>query len=242
MGWIHKWRIGTSGWTYKHWKGVVYPSGVPVSKWLRYHSAQFDTIEVNATFYRLPKPDTFERWYRETPEDFLWAVKGSKFITHTRGLKDSGEPLERLYGGLSGLREKLGPILFQLPPRLSYNKNLLLNFCDHLDHSKLHALEIRHPSWIVDQVFQILKEHEVAFCFSDTAGRYPYHETFTADFLYIRLHGSRKMYASEYTEEELQAWARKIRSWDMEAYVYFDNDFGGFAVNNAKRLREILAV
>lgn len=242
MAWAHKWRIGTSGWNYKHWKGVVYPSGVPASKWLGYHANQFDTVEVNATFYRLPKPDTFERWYRETPEGFLWAVKGSRFITHTRGLKDSGEPLEHLYGGLRGLREKLGPILFQLPPSLSYNRDLLLSFCHQLDHSRLHALEIRHPSWVVDEVFQILKEHQVAFCFSDTSGRYPYHETLTADFLYIRLHGSRKMYASEYTEEELQTWARKIRSWDMEAYVYFDNDFGGFAVNNAKRLREILAV
>lgn len=237
-----KWRIGTSGWSYKHWKGLFYPPQVAASKWLNFYAGHFDTVEVNATFYRLPKYETFDKWYQETPGNFLWALKASKFITHTRRLKDPAEPLERLYRAAERLKEKLGPILFQLPPSLSFDRELFISFCMNLNHSYRHALEIRHPSWIDTRVFEILKEHRVAFCISDTAGRYPFREAITADFVYIRLHGSQKLYASDYSEEELQEWGRKIRGWDMETHLYFDNDFHGFAVKNAKRLKEILSI
>jgi uncharacterized protein YecE (DUF72 family) len=236
-----QWRIGTSGWNYKHWKEIFYPPKVPASKWLDFYADRFDTVEVNATFYRLPKPQTFDNWYRKTPDHFIWSVKGSKFITHTRRLKDCGEPLSRLYGSLERLNEKLGPILFQLPPSLSFDRDLFIRFCENLNPGLRHTIEIRHPSWIDHQVFEILKAHNFAFCISDTAGRYPYHEEITADFIYIRLHGSRKLYASEYSEEELQSWAGKIKEWGLDTYLYFDNDFEGFAVKNAERLREILS-
>jgi uncharacterized protein YecE (DUF72 family) len=237
-----RWRIGTSGWNYKHWKEIFYPSKIPVSKWLDFYADRFDTVEVNATFYRLPKPQTFDNWYQKTPENFLWAVKASKFITHTRRLKDSTEPLARLYNSVERLREKLGPLLFQLPPSLSFDRDIFLPFCDNLDRSYQHTLEVRHPSWIEADVFEILREYNIAFCISDTAGRYPYCEVISADFVYIRLHGSKKLYASEYSEEELREWAGKIRDWNMETYLYFDNDFQGFAIKNAKRLKETLSI
>ena len=168
-----KWRIGTSGWSYKHWKEIFYPSEVPVSQWLRYYGDHFSTVEVNATFYRLPKPETFRNWYQKTPDDFLWAVKASKYITHTSRLKDAEEPLERLYQAIAPLREKMGPILFQLPPSLSFDRDLFLSFCENLKPSFRHTLEIRHSSWIDPSVFEILKSYKIAFCISDTAGRYP---------------------------------------------------------------------
>ena len=235
-----KWRIGTSGWNYKHWKEIFYPAKVSVSKWLDFYAYHFDAVEVNATFYRFPKIETFDSWHEKTPANFLWAVKASKFITHTKRLKDSKEPIERLYNSIDRLKEKLGPVLFQLPPNLPFDKELLTSFCENLKSNHQHVLEIRHPSWSDTQVFEILKQHNIAFCISDTAGRYPYHEVITADFLYIRLHGSKKLYASEYTEEELQKWAQKIKNWNIQVYIYFDNDFQGFAIKNAKRLKEIL--
>ncbi len=235
-----KWRIGTSGWNYPHWKEVFYPSQVAQSRWLEFYATYFDTVELNATFYGLPKAKTFDNWYERTPEGFIWAIKGNKYITHTKRLKDPEEPLGRLYQALKGLKEKVGPILFQLPPGLSFDPDLFRQFCKNLNTRYRHVLEIRHPSWVHEHVFEILRENNVAFCLSDTAGRYPYHEALTADFLYIRLHGSKKLYASKYTERELQAWAGKIKDWNMETYLYFDNDYQGYAIENAQRLRKIL--
>jgi len=234
------WKIGTSGWSYSHWKEIFYPPHIIESKWLCFYSEHFDTVEVNATFYRIPNPKIFNNWYQKTPNNFIWAVKGSKFITHTRRLKDSKEPLLKLYTAVERLKEKLGIILFQLPPSLSFDRGLFLSFCENLDNAHQHAIEIRHPSWIDTLVFEILKEYNIAFCLSDTAGRYPYHEVITADFIYVRLHGSKKLYVSEYSEDELQDWAKKIRNWGMPTYIYFDNDAKGFAIKNAKRLKEIL--
>ncbi len=237
-----RYRIGTSGWNYRHWKELFYPPNIHVSKWLDFYASHFDTVEVNATFYRLPKPATFDRWYQNTPEGFLWAVKASKYITHAKRLQDSEEPLQRLYNAAKRLKEKLGPILFQLPPTLSFDRDLFVSFCGNLDQSCKHVLEVRHPSWIDEGVFGLLKDNNIAFCLSDTAGRYPYHEVVTADFLYVRLHGSKKLYASEYSEEELQAWALKVKKWGINTYLYFDNDYSGFAIRNASRLEEILTI
>jgi len=235
-------RIGTSGWTYPHWKELFFPVDWPKSKWLEYYARHFDTVELNASFYRLPKLKTFENWKDRTPNHFLWALKASKYITHTKRLKDPEEPLERFCTASCALEEKLGPILFQLPPSLSFDEKVFEHFCQSLNPSQRHALEVRHPSWINDRLFAILRTHKIAFCIADTAGRYPFHEAVTGDFVYIRLHGSRKLYASDYSEKELQAWARKIRAWGKDTYLYFDNDFEGYAVKNAKRLKEILGL
>ncbi len=235
-------RIGTSGWTYPHWKESFYPVSCPKSNWLEYYSKHFDTVELNATFYRLPNSKTFENWNVRTPDHFLWAVKASKYITHTKRLKEPKEPLERLTEASSGLKKKLGPILFQLPPSLSYDEKIFHGFCQLLNPLQQYAVEVRHPSWIDEQAILMLRKYKIAFCISDTAGRYPFHEVLTADFVYIRLHGSKKLYASEYSEEELETWARKIKNWGKDTFVYFDNDFGGYAVKNAMRLKGILGL
>ena len=233
-------RIGTSGWNYKHWKGLFYPEKVSQKKWLEFYARHFDTVEINATFYRLPKPSTFELWRCRTPEGFLWAVKASKFITHTKRLKECEEPLKRFYDSVVMLKEKLGPLLFQLPPSLAFDPSLFREFCSLLNPMFQHVLEVRHKSWISDEAFQIMGDFNIAFCISDTAGRYPYHETVTADFIYIRLHGSKKLYASLYTDDEIRQWAGKIKKWDMFTFVYFDNDFEGYAIQNAKQLKDLL--
>jgi uncharacterized protein YecE (DUF72 family) len=199
-------------------------------------------VELNASFYRLPNPTTFQNWKTKTPDNFLWAVKASKFITHTKRLQNPAEPLDRLYSLTAGLGEKLGVILFQLPPTLPFDEKIFRDFCESLDPKVRHALEIRHPSWINNQAFGILTEFNIALCVSDTAGRYPSSEIITADFAYIRLHGSRKLYASEYSEEELRTWAEKVDVWNKDAFIFFDNDYEGHAVKNAKRLKEMLGV
>lgn len=233
-------RIGTSGWTYKHWQEVFYPVELPQSKWLEYYTDHFETVELNASFYRLPNPKTFENWKTRTPDNFLWSVKASKYITHTRRLKDPEEPLKRLYDAAAGLGEKLGVILMQLPPNLVFEETLFRDFCASLNTDIRHALEIRHDSWLNDNAYDMLNEFNMALCISDTAGRYPYAEEITADFAYVRLHGSQKLYASGYREDELQAWAKKIKSWKRDTFIYFDNDFEGYAVKDAKSLKKIL--
>jgi len=235
-------RIGTSGWMYNHWQRIFYPDKWPKSKWLEYYAGQFDTVELNASFYRLPNPKTFKGWKERTPDNFLWSVKASKFITHIRRLKDPAEPLSRLYNSITGLGEKLGVILFQLPPSLSFDEKVFIDFCESLDPNFRYALEIRHPSWINSRVSAVLSEFNMALCISDTAGRYPSSEAITADFVYIRLHGPRSLYASEYSEEELRVWAEKVIDWNKNAFIYFDNDFKGHAIKNARRLKEILVL
>ncbi len=236
-------RIGTSGWNYPHWRKVFYPEGLPTRKWLAYYASYFDTVEVNATFYGTPKEATFRRWYEETPAGFLFALKASRFITHVKRLKGVEEPLKRFYRTISPLKEKIGPLLFQFPPSLKYDRDLIAQFLALLDPRFRTTIEIRHQSFHNEEFLELLAAHNVALCLSDTAGRYPsLLEALTADFVYIRLHGSRVLYRSCYTEEELRAWAQKILSFKRPAYVYFDNDALGWAVPNALRLKELLGL
>ena len=233
--------IGTSGWNYEHWKNIFYPTTYTKSRWLQFYAQNFSTVEVNTTFYRLPKAEIFENWRRVTPEGFLWAVKANRYITHIKRLRDTAEALEKFFSAARALKEKLGPVLFQLPPSLGFHEDTLDEFCENLKkYNHPSSFEVRHKSWLNDRVLAKLEQCRIAFCISDTAGRYPYEEAVTADFIYIRLHGSRKLYASDYREDELQTWAEKIRKWERDTYVYFDNDFGGYAAKNAARLKEIL--
>lgn len=235
-------RIGTSGWNYAHWRGPFYPEKLPASKWLAHYATRFDTVECNATFYRLPLEKTFRNWEASTPQGFLWALKASRLITHYRRLQDVQEPLDQFLSRARLLGQKLGPVLFQLPPSLHYDEALFEDFASLLKAVRQVAVEVRHRSWINDRFFQQLQSHALAFCIADTAGRYPYHEVVTADFVYIRLHGSQKLYASNYSEAEIRLWAEKIASWNRPTYVYFDNDFEGYAVFNALRLKECLGI
>ncbi len=232
--------IGTSGWNYKHWKEIFYPSNISQRKWLEFYCERFSTVEVNATFYRRLKSKTFERWYDITPKGFLFSIKANRFITHVKRLVDVDEALTNLYKDVELLKEKLGAILFQLPPSLKYDYKIIKNFLNKLDPNIKTTIEIRNKSFLVEEFFKLLQDANIALCISDTAGRYPISYEITSDFLYIRLHGSKALYRSRYTIEELNTWANFIKSSSRGGFVFFDNDFDGNAVINAKELIEIL--
>ncbi len=231
-------RVGTSGWNYPHWKGIFYPEDLPKDKWLDFYMRHFDTVEVNSTFYRLPQKKAVEAWYKKSYPGFVYSIKMNRTVTHIKRLKNAEEELERFFELISALKERCGIILIQLPPNLKFDRDLFEKFCSFLNPSYRYALEVRNRSWIDEEAFRIMRRHGIAFCISDTAGKYPYFEEITADFVYIRLHGSKILYRSLYTEEEIKRWAEKIRKWKRETYVYFDNDFCGYAVKNAKMLKD----
>ncbi len=234
-------KIGTSGWNYPHWREAFYPRGLSSSQWLGFYAQHFETVEINATFYGRPKNSTLERWYKRTPPNFTFSVKANRYITHIKRLKEVKEAMERLYRDLAPLKGKLGVLLFQLPPSLSFSYERMEEFLRLLDPSIPTTVEVRHKSFITQEFFDLLRNHQVAFCISDTAGHYPsLAYEITADFTYIRLHGSRLLYASNYTLEELSEWANRIKSWGVNAFVYFDNDACGYAVSNALQLKKII--
>lgn len=235
-----KTHIGTSGWTYEHWQGNFYPPQLSRACWLDYYAEHFNTVELNASFYRSLGESTFENWYRKTPAGFLWSVKANRFITHIRRLKDNGPSLEKFFLSIAPLREKLGVVLFQLPPSLGFHREEFEAFCKLLPLDIKYTIEARHREWFTDEALSCLQQCGIAWCIADTAGRYPYLEAVTADFIYIRLHGSRALYASQYTEEELTDWADKIKKWNRETFIYFDNDFMAYAAHNARRLKTLL--
>lgn len=267
-------RIGISGWRYPAWRGVFYPRGLPQSQELAYASRVFDTIEINGSFYSLPRPASVQAWHDETPEHFVFSVKGSRFITHMKRLRDPTALSNFFASGLLALRGKLGPILWQLPPAMRFDPERLASFFSALPrdtrraaalarahdqrlegrayleaHGRRplrHALEVRHPSFETPEFVALLREHRVALCVADSAGLFPSFEDVTADFVYVRLHGSQKLYESGYTQAELRRWAHRIEAWShgrvpdigrlvaprdprpraaaRDVYVYFDND------------------
>jgi uncharacterized protein YecE (DUF72 family) len=236
--------LGTSGYSYKHWKGVFYPSGLPQTRWLEFYCQHFDTVELNVTFYRLPTRQTFEGWHQRTPPQFLFAAKGSRFITHVKRLKDCREPLRAYRKNAAGLGEKLTCVLWQLPPLLQFDGKRLGDFCQLLHDEfskKRHAFEFRHESWFKDECYDTLASHGFALCIP-LAPDYPRAEVMTAPFSYIRFHSGEIIGNSCYTDEELTQWASKIRSWEEERdiYVYFNNDTFGFVIDNAKKLRDYI--
>ncbi len=241
--------IGTSGYNYPHWwKGVFYPSEVPQRKWLEFYAKHFDTVELNVSFYRLPKKEVFQSWHKRTAKDFLFAVKGNRYISHVKRLKECREPLSLLLENAASLKEKLGVLLWQLPPRFKFNKERLEEFCvllSTLPRSKRlrHAFEFRDQSWLTREAFHILKEFNFAFVLAHGSGL-PAMETITSDFVYLRLHGGQVLYGSDYSDQELKEWAEKVRGWrekGLQVFVYFNNDAYGFAVKNAMTFRRMVA-
>jgi uncharacterized protein YecE (DUF72 family) len=266
--------IGISGWRYPPWRGVFYPPGLPQNRELEYASRALSTIEINGTFYSLQKPESFQHWYDDTPPGFVFSIKGARYITHVRRLREIDGPLANFFAsGLFNLREKLGPILWQFPPSFRYDPELMASFFELLPHDSQqalslarrrehrmtgrvrlaidairtlrHAIEIRHESFIDESFVQLLREHNIALVVADTAGKWPYREDVTADFLYLRLHGDKEIYASGYTDEALTRWASRIHAWragsqpadahlisaksrlshrPRDVYCYFDND------------------
>jgi uncharacterized protein YecE (DUF72 family) len=237
-------RVGTSGYHYNHWRGPFYPEGMPASKMLAFYVERFDTVELNNTFYRLPPKKAVAAWYRDTPADFLFSAKGSRFITHMKKLKDPIQGLERYFEHVDGLGEKLGPVVFQLPPFLERNVERLEIFLAALPPGRRFAFEFRNPTWHCAEVYAMLERFNSAFCPFDIGG-FQSPIVVTADFAYVRLHGPGPgPYQGSYTDLALAAWAEQIRQWSRTlkaVYLYFDNDTGGFAVRDANTLKAIIA-
>lgn len=234
--------IGTSGWNYKHWKGLFYPQELPQKKWLAYYVDHFDTVEVNNTFYQLPQYRTFESWRETVPHGFTFALKASRFITHMKKLKDPQTSSEKFFDRSERLENKLGPILFQLPPGWQLNIDRLTEFLEVIPSEHRYVFEFRNESWLTKAVFDLLKQRNVAFCIQDFRGNQSPREI-TANFAYVRMHGPGEIaYAGSYAEAALHKWARQIESWRKElndVYVYFNNDIGGCAVKDAARLKRL---
>jgi uncharacterized protein YecE (DUF72 family) len=239
--------IGTSGWRYPPWRGVFYPKGLAQRRELEYLSRQVGSVEINGSFYSLQKPDYYARWRDETPAGFVFAVKGGRFITHMKRLREVEAPLANFFAsGVLALREKLGPFLWQLPPTLPYDPDMLADFFDllprdtgsaaalagkhdsrldgrsltetDLDLPLRHALEVRHPSFTDPTLPALLREHGIGLVIADAAAEWPYLEDVTADFAYVRFHGDTELYASGYTPETLDRWADRVREWTAGGY------------------------
>jgi uncharacterized protein YecE (DUF72 family) len=234
--------IGTSGWHYKHWRGPFYPEKLPASRMLQYYAERFDTVELNTTFYRLPSLNGVEQWRKLTPPDFRFAAKGSRFLTHMKKLTDTGQGIDRFFERLKPLGNKIGPIVWQLPPWWEVNAARLDAFCAALPKRRRYAFELRNPTWHTAEVYSILRRHNVAFCIFEIAGRFS-GTPITADFTYVRLHGPGGAYQGQYSEGVLQRWAAQIREWQQDlraVYVYFDNDQAGYAPQDALALRRMV--
>jgi uncharacterized protein YecE (DUF72 family) len=231
--------IGTSGWHYKHWLGVFYPPGTSAGEMLQFYARHFDTVEINNSFYRLPAATTFDTWRESSPPEFCFAVKGSRFITHMKKLKDPESSSEKFFLAADRLEEKLGPILFQLPPRWKLNLERLSEFLEALPKEHKYVFEFRDASWHVPAVFEVLRKYRAAFCIHDFEEMNVPSEI-TADFAYIRFHGpTSAKYWGSYSERQLEAWAERIAGWRVSAvYAYFNNDPGGEAVKNALTLKK----
>jgi len=234
--------IGTSGWHYEHWRGLFYPEKLAKARWLDFYAGHFTTVELNNTFYRLPSENAFHTWRNSTPADFTFAVKVSRFITHIKRLKDVGEPVERFIARAGILGNKLGPLLYQLPPNMHRNDDRLESFLSTLPRGVRHVIEFRHESWLDEGVFAILRKYNVGFCVFDMPDvTCPI--VATADFAYIRLHGSTGLYFSCYSDGELMSWAKRLKNLAQNlkaVYVYFNNDAEAYAVSNARTLRTYL--
>ena len=234
-----RFRVGCSGWQYKHWKGNFYPDGVPQSRWLEYYAERFDTVEVNNSFYRLPDEGVFGSWRDRAPRGFLFAVKASRFLTHMKKLKDPEEPVERLFSRARELRAKLGPVLYQLPKQMPKNIDRLAAFLHVLPPRLKHTIEFRHPSWYDADVMQLLQRRNVALCLHDMPGSAS-PRSITAPFIYVRFHGATGRYDGAYGRDTLEEWAQWLASTGRPAYVYFNNDIGGHAPRDAVTLRSVL--
>lgn len=234
--------IGTSGWHYAHWEGVFYPAGMAKEEYLRFYSGRFHSVEINSTFYRLPQKTTLSSWRDAVPQRFIFSVKASRYITHMKKLKDPQKPVVRFLKRMEALGDKLGPVLFQLPPRWRVNLERLDAFLKVLPSGFRYAFEFRDPSWCQDRVYGLLSEKEAAFCIYDY-DRNQSPKQVTAGFVYIRLHGPEGPYKGLYDSRSLYGWAGDISSWageGKEVFCYFDNDQSGFAVRNALDLDDMI--
>lgn len=231
-------RIGCSGYHYRHWRGVFYPEKLPVRRWFEYYSQQFRTLELNVTFYRFPQLAFLENWYAQSPADFQFAVKVPQLITHYKQFHGVGQLLSDFYNTVGqGLLDKLGPVLFQLPPRLAYDAERLARILDCLAPAFVNVLEFRHPSWWQPEVYEALRQRGVTFC-GQSHPLLPDAVIATSPTLYYRFHGVPNLYASPYPAEVLRRTAAEVATAPgvKQAYLYFNNDIGGSAIGDARQL------
>jgi uncharacterized protein YecE (DUF72 family) len=239
-------RVGTSGWSYKDWAGgVFYPSEVKPGKWLEYYSTQFDCVELNASFYRMPQEQTLKDWQARVPAHFKFCPKMSRFITQLKKLRDVEEPLSTFFERFDILKSCLGPVLIQLPPSLGFHRGRTEHFFQLLQPHRDYrfALEVRHNTWLGEEALDLLRQYDIAFVISQSGGRFPYKETVTTDFVYLRFHGPGALYGSDYSTEVLAGYANKIKVWleeERAAWAFFNNDLFAYAGKNARQLRELV--
>jgi uncharacterized protein YecE (DUF72 family) len=238
--------IGCSGWNYDSWRrGVFYPEGLPPRRWLPAYAEHVDTVEVNTTFYRLPKRETVERWAQESPDGFSFAVKVSRYVTHVKRLREAAQHLELLLARIEPLivAGKLGPLLWQLPPTFKRSDQRLAEALKRLPRTLRHAFEFRHESWFAEPVMELLRAHEVALVIADRPEIQSFQtRELTTDFAFVRLHWGSRGRRGNYSPGEIAEWATAIREWaaDADVYVYFNNDWEGFAPANALALQALL--
>ncbi len=237
-------RIGTSGWVYKHWKGVYYPEDLAQKDWFGFYARDFDTVEINNTFYRLPPAETFENWGKVAPPGFIFTFKASRFITHVKRLNDPAQALENFLSRARGAGQSLGPILYQLPPGFKIDTSRLKAFLQALPADLTHVFEFRHPSWYADEVRELLGRHRICFAIHDHGHAPGCPEWVTGQAVYLRFHGSAEApYSGSYGDGQLGAAAEKIVRWleaGLHVFVYFNNDIGGHAVRNALTLKALV--
>ena len=234
--------IGTSGFYYEHWRGIFYPEDLPKRRFFEYYMGRFDTVELNSTFYHLPRLKTTEHWAEASPPDFRFSLKAYRGITHYRKLKDVRDELYRYIHLIKPLKPKIATILFQLPPSLHRDDALLEDFLALLPRGYRYTVEFRHESWMEPPVYDLLRSANVALCLNDF-GKRPMEPVVTADFAYLRFHGPTGRYGGSYDDETLAQWARWLKEETeglRSVCVYFNNDVGGYAVQNALRLREMV--
>jgi len=237
-------RIGCSGWNYSHWRnGVFYPPRLPPREWLAFYARHFDTVEVNATFYRLPGREVVANWVSVTPPNFLFAVKSSRYLTHVKRLRELGSGIELLYERIEPLvrSSKLGPVLWQLPATFRRDDDRLGAALERLPAGR-HCFEFRHESWFAPEVYELLRRHEVALVIGDHPERPFQNYELTADWTFIRFHAGARGFRGNYSKRELEAWAERIEGWRgrVDVYAYFNNDWEGFAIKNGLWLRKRL--
>jgi uncharacterized protein YecE (DUF72 family) len=236
--------IGCSGWNYRDWRGAIYPEGLPARRWLERYAELFDTVEVNNTFYRLPSQSAVEGWVDQTPPGFVIAVKASRYMTHVKRLREMKRVAARYFEAIKPLADspKLGPVLWQLPANFQRDDDRLGEALEQLPKAR-HCFEFRHPSWLVPEVYELLRRHRVALVIGDDPERpFQTHEI-TADWTYVRFHRGNRGRRGNYSKRELEEWKRRIAAWrsEVEVFAYFNNDWEAFAPRNALWLAEGLS-
>ena len=239
-----EWYIGCSGFHYKHWKGVFYPDGLPQTKWFDFYCKHFQTLELNVTFYRFPQLSFLQTWYKKSPASFRFSVKAPRAITHYKKFNDSADLITSFYDTINdGLQEKLGPVLFQLPPAYSFNEDRLQKIISSLNPSFKNVLEFRHASWWHNDVYSELSKHHITFC-GMSHPALPDDLIQNTDTLYYRFHGVPNLYSSPYSADFLHQAVKSVKQHDhtKEAWFYFNNDINASAVGNAKEMMGMIEV